>query len=327
MRFRWSLSNACRPMISRFLPRLRAPYVRRSAVLALTAGAMTLAGCASQPQRSASRSKEYFPEGKYGVASPRVVADGDEVPRGGGRYQVGKPYTIAGKTYYPSEKRVVSTGTASWYGEAFHGRRTANGEIFDRNSITAAHPTMPLPSYARVTNLRNQHSIVVRVNDRGPYHGGRVMDLSQRVAEALDFKRFGTARIKIEQLGKAGLGGSDDKKLMATLRTDGSAAQLEGYTSGPTTMIAEAPATQRVAALERPAARDVLRTPNSAADGEDDAAPAAKPASAANSGANANVAAFADGKAPSPPPRPFDLGTIPGAGVPIAVARPRTAQR
>ena len=326
MRFRWSLSNACRPMISRILPRFRAPFARRSAVLALTAGAMALAGCASQPQRSVSRSKEYFPEGKYGVASPRVVADGDEVPRGGGRYQVGKPYTIAGKTYYPSEKRVVATGTASWYGEAFHGRRTANGEIFDRNSITAAHPTMPLPSYARVTNLRNQHSIIVRVNDRGPYHGGRVMDLSQRVADALDFKRFGTARIRVEQLGKAGLGGSDDKKLLATLRTDGGAAQLEGYSSGPATMIAEAPATQRVAALERPQAdrstsREALRTPL-AADDEDDASPAVK-----TSGATNVAPAFADGKAPSPPPRPFDLGTIPGAGVPIAAARPRTATR
>jgi rare lipoprotein A len=218
---------------------------------------------------------------------------------------------------------MVATGTASWYGEAFHGRRTANGEIFDRNAITAAHPTMPLPSYARVTNLRNQHSIIVRVNDRGPYHGGRVMDLSQRVADALDFKRFGTARIRIEQLGKAGLAGSDDKKLMATLRTDGTPAQLEGYSSGPATMIAEAPATQRVASLERPqterpATRDTLRTPAPADD--DDAPPAAK-----TSGAASVAPAFADGKAPSPPPRPFDLGTIPGAGVPIAAARAKTA--
>jgi len=327
MRFRWSLSIACRPMISRILPRFGAPVVRRSAVFALTAaGAMALAGCASQPQRGVARSKEYFPEGKYGVASPRVVADGAEVPRGGGKYHVGKPYTIAGKTYYPSERKIVATGTASWYGEAFHGRRTANGEIFDRNAITAAHPTMPLPSYARVTNLRNQHSIVVRVNDRGPYHGGRVMDLSQRVADALDFKRFGTARIRIEQLGKAGLAGSDDKKLIATLRTDGAPAQLEGYSSGPATMIADAPLTTRVASLERPqaerlATRDTLRTP-APADDDDDAPPAVK-----TSGVASVAPAFADGKAPSPPPRPFDLGTIPGAGVPIAATRAKTAAR
>jgi rare lipoprotein A len=324
MQVRWTSSIACRPMISRILSRRPAALERvvasprRFAILALAFGAATLAGCAQQPQGSVqARSKEYFPEGKYGVASPRVVADGQDVPRGGGRYHVGKPYTIAGKTYYPSDRKVVSTGTASWYGEAFHGRRTANGEIFDRHSITAAHPTMPLPSYARVTNMRNNHSIVVRVNDRGPYHGGRVMDVSQRVADALDFKRFGTARIRIEQLGKAGLGGSDDKKLLASLRTDGSPAQLEGYATGPATMMAEAPASQRVAALQK----DNLRT---ISDDDGDEAPAA-PAKTAAAGETTRVMSF-DGHAPAPPPRPFDLGTIPGAATPIA-AKARTATR
>ena len=83
---------------------------------------------------------------------------------------------------------------ASWYGDAFQGRRTANGEIYDKASLTAAHPTMPLPSYARVTNLVNGYSIIVRVNDRGPYRGGRVMDVSSRVADVLDFKGAGTAQ-------------------------------------------------------------------------------------------------------------------------------------
>ena len=324
MQVRWTSSIACRPMISRILSRRPAALERfaatprRIAVLALAVGAATLAGCAQQPQGSVqARSKEYFPEGKYGTASPRVVADGQDVPRGGGKYHIGKPYTIAGKTYYPSERRVVSTGTASWYGEAFHGRRTANGEIFDRHSITAAHLTMPLPSYARVTNLRNQHSIIVRVNDRGPYHGGRVMDVSQRVADALDFKRFGTARIRIEQLGKAGLGGSDDKKLLASLRTDGAPAQLEGYATGPATMMAEAPASQRVAALQK----DNLRT---VSDDDGDEAPAA-PAKTAGAGETTRAMSF-EGHAPAPPPRPFDLGTTPGAATPIA-AKARTAAR
>ena len=80
---------------------------------------------------------------------------------------------------------------ASWYGAAFHGRRTANGEVYDMASLTAAHPTMPLPSYARVTNLGNGYSIIVRVNDRGPYHAGRVMDVSSRVADVLDMKAHG----------------------------------------------------------------------------------------------------------------------------------------
>jgi rare lipoprotein A len=149
-----------------------------------------------------------------------MVDDGPPVPRGGGQYLVGRPYTIAGRTYRPSENSAYSAvGMASWYGDAFHGRRTANGEVYDMRSLSAAHPTMPLPSYARVTNLANGYSIVVRVNDRGPFHGGRVMDVSSRVADLLDFKSLGTARVKVEYVGRAPLEGSDDSTLLATLRT------------------------------------------------------------------------------------------------------------
>ena len=117
---------------------------------------------------------------KYGIsASARVVEPGEPVPKGGGVYRVGKPYTIAGREYVPQEDiNYSAVGMASWYGDDFHGRYTANGEIFDMNSISAAHPTLPLPSYVRVTNLANHKSIVVRVNDRGPYVGDRVIDLS-----------------------------------------------------------------------------------------------------------------------------------------------------
>lgn len=101
---------------------------------------------------------------------------------------------------------------------------TANGEVFDRHSIAAAHPTLPLPSYVRVTNLENHSSMIVRVNDRGPYHAGRVMDVSEETAEALGFHRRGTARVRVEYVGKASLAGSDDRKLLATLRTDGQPA-------------------------------------------------------------------------------------------------------
>ncbi|WP_246206970.1 septal ring lytic transglycosylase RlpA family protein [Methylocystis heyeri] len=214
-----------------------------------------LAGCAGSPsgQRYASMRELGGVDPRYGVRpSPRVVEDGEEVPQGGGRYQVGKPYKIAGKTYYPSERPYAAVGTASWYGSDFHGRRTANGEVFDRNSLSAAHPTMPLPSYARVTNMNNAHSIVVRVNDRGPYHGGRVMDVSQRVAEALDFHRVGTARVKVEWIGRADLSGSDNAALMASLRTDGSPAALPGME--PPVMVAEepAPARSRIAYAQPP---------------------------------------------------------------------------
>ena len=176
---------------------------------------------------------------KYGVApSPRVVQDGEPVPKGGGRQMVGKPYMVAGRTYVPAENpRYASVGLASWYGSNFHGRMTANGEIFDRYAIAAAHTTMPLPSYARVTNLQNDHSIIVRVNDRGPYHGNRIIDVSQRTAEALDFKRNGTARVRVEYVGRASPNGSDDRILLASLRTDGQPASLTGQ---PATLIARA---------------------------------------------------------------------------------------
>jgi rare lipoprotein A len=216
----------------------------------LTLAVLGFGGCAQQPQQVASNHpKEYFPSSVYGPASRRVVTDGP-VPHGGGQYLVGKPYTVAGHTYYPTEKKLVQVGNASWYGDAFHGRLTANGEIYDRDSFTAAHPTMPLPSYARVTNLRNNYSMVVRVNDRGPFASNRVMDVSRRVAEALDFKRTGTARIKVEYVGRASLAGSDDAKLYATLRTNGPAPWNEP--EPVMTAAAPPPRPAAVAAIEPP---------------------------------------------------------------------------
>jgi len=158
---------------------------------------------------------------KYGVSSsPRVVALGDPVPKGGGTYRVGKPYTVAGRVYVPEEDvNYREEGLASWYGDDFHGRLTANGETYDMTSLSAAHPTLPMPCYARVTNLSNGNSLIVRVNDRGPYHGNRVMDVSSRAAELLEFKNNGVARVRVEYVGRAPLEGSDDRQLMATLRT------------------------------------------------------------------------------------------------------------
>jgi rare lipoprotein A len=108
---------------------------------------------------------------------------------------------------------------ASWYGDDFHGRLTANGEVFDMGSLTAAHPTLPMPSYARVTNISNGKSLIVRVNDRGPYHGNRLIDVSNKAAELLEFKGNGVAKVRVEYVGRAPLEGSDDRQLMATLRT------------------------------------------------------------------------------------------------------------
>lgn len=162
---------------------------------------------------------------KYGVAaSPRVVAPGQPVPKGGGAYRVGKAYQVAGRTYVPNEDtNYKAEGLASWYGEDFHGRLTANGEVFDMQSIAAAHPTLPMPSYVRVTNLGNGNSMIVRVNDRGPYHGNRVIDVSERAADLLGFKNRGTARVRVEYVGRAPIEGSDDVQLASSLRTNGAA--------------------------------------------------------------------------------------------------------
>ena len=213
--------------------------------MSLGVAAWALAGCAPPPPPhvSYSHGHEHFSQSKYGHASRKVVADGEAVPRGGGQYLVGRPYTVAGRRYYPAENpSYTAVGMASWYGAAFHGRRTANGEVYDMASLSAAHPTMPLPSYARVTNLENGYSVIVRVNDRGPYHGGRVMDVSSRVADVLDMKAMGTAKVKVDYVGPAPMEGSDDSQLLASLRTDGSQANMIGY-SAPV-MMANAAAEQ-----------------------------------------------------------------------------------
>lgn len=157
---------------------------------------------------------------RYGVSpSARLVEPGDPVPKGGGVYRVGQPYMVAGRLYVPqADSHYRAEGLASWYGSDFHGRSTANGEIFDLNGITAAHPTLPLPSYVRVTNTSNGRSLIVRVNDRGPYHGNRIIDVSMRAARLLGFTDRGTAWVQVEYVGPAQIEGSDDRLLEATLR-------------------------------------------------------------------------------------------------------------
>src|SRR4051794_16071650 len=183
--------------------------------VAAAATCLALANCASS-NKFASRV-----DPKYGVSSsPRVVALGDPVPKGGGAYRVGKPYVVGGRTYVPEEDvNYRAEGMASWYGDDFHGRQTANGEVFDMGALTAAHPTLPMPSYARVTNLANGKSLIVRVNDRGPYHGNRLIDVSNKAADLLEFKGNGVAKVRVEYVGRAPLEGSDDRQLIATLRT------------------------------------------------------------------------------------------------------------
>lgn len=183
------------------------------------------ASCASTkeaPTQKKRRSKEYFSETEYGVkASPRV-AYGRNVPKGGGRDLTGKPYKVKGKWYVPKEdKKYNKTGLASWYGSAFHGRLTANGEVYDQYHLSAAHPTFPLPSYARVTNLENGDSIIVRVNDRGPYHPGRIIDLSNKAAEMLEVQNKGTVKVRVQYVSRARMDGRDMPFLMASFTRKG----------------------------------------------------------------------------------------------------------
>lgn len=204
-------------------------------ILAVSSLCLALAGCGS----ASKTQKVKFSESKYGVAaSPRVVSGNQPVPKGGGRYMVGKPYKVAGKWYHPKDNpNYTSVGLASWYGPTFHGRMTANGEVFDRHAPTAAHTTMPLPSYARVTNLKNGRSMIVRVNDRGPFHGNRTIDLSEKVATMLDFKSAGVAKVKVEYVGRARMDGQDQSFLMASYRGPGA---VEPGATMPGTMLAQA---------------------------------------------------------------------------------------
>jgi rare lipoprotein A len=239
---------------------------------------------------------------RYGRASPRVVSHDQSVPKGGGRDHVGRPYRINGRWYTPRENPDYSAvGMSSWYGDAFHGRKTANGEVYDKHAYTAAHPTMPLPSYARVTNTSNGRSIVVRVNDRGPYHGGRIIDVSERVAHALDFKSRGTARVQVDYLRRASVAGSDDRMLLASLRTDGGGADLPGGAGRaperPSIMLASN--TQPAPVAQPVIAQPVAAAPSSRSAVQAQLAAVSSPQPVARS-------------VPLPQDRPFDLDAIPG---------------
>jgi rare lipoprotein A len=169
--------------------------------------ASALSGCSSQ----SSKQQDPF----AGTGSPRFTGKGP-IPKGGGRYVVGQPYEVAGRMFYPKEdSNYDKVGLASWYGPQFHKRMTSNGEWFDMNYMSAAHATLPIPSYARVTNLENGRQIVVRINDRGPFVGTRIIDLSRRSAEALSFKEKGMAKVRVQYLGPAPLG--DDSQKLARL--------------------------------------------------------------------------------------------------------------
>jgi len=177
--------------------------------LALCGALVLLASCSSSPPEPG---RQAAATGATTPGYPRPLKDGapwwdvdvstipDAVPRPHNGPVKANPYTVLGKTYYPMNdgRRYKATGTASWYGTKFHGQATANGEAYDLYGMSAAHKTLPLPSYVRVTNLDNQKSVILRVNDRGPFYSDRVIDLSFAAAKKLGYAEAGTARVLVE---------------------------------------------------------------------------------------------------------------------------------
>ena len=179
--------------------------------------ALLVASCASTPERSFSGpvpSRSYEGSGAgHAVANSApagVRPDTAALIAGSSSHQkVGNPYSVSGQMYYPvREDNYDQIGIGSWYGPNFHGRATANGEIFDQNLMTAAHTTLPIPSIAEVTNLENGRSIIVRINDRGPFVDDRIIDLSRAAATELDYIGRGLARVRVRYLGPAHAGGA-----------------------------------------------------------------------------------------------------------------------
>jgi rare lipoprotein A len=229
--------------------------LRKLLSIVLLAAAVGLAGCSSNKSVRVGSSKEPASKNRFGESLAGFEGKGSSyykgsgrVPRGGGKMHVGKPYQIAGKWYHPkAQPGYDRSGNASWYGEAFHRRKTANGEFFDMNMLTAAHPTLPLPSYARVTNLENGKVIVVRINDRGPFVGTRLIDLSKRSADALAFRSKGKAKVRVQWIGNAPLNDQGGHLAMMNRKAANGAdvrnlvAAAGGRATPADTQVAEAP--------------------------------------------------------------------------------------
>jgi rare lipoprotein A len=162
----------------------------------LTAVLFLVAGCASSPQKGG-----YYKDDGPGDKPPANVADA--VPRAEPLHKfANRPYTAMGKEYVPmtSLQPFRQRGMASWYGKRYHGQKTSSGEVYDMYAMSAAHPTLPIPSYARVTNLANGRSVVVRINDRGPFHSARIIDVSYAAAHKLGFIQAGAAQVEVEAI-------------------------------------------------------------------------------------------------------------------------------
>jgi rare lipoprotein A len=184
---------------------------------------------------------DYYVEPQYaheegGEVEETVVMTGDVDTATPGTYKIGSPYKIDGVWYYPHEDYDYSEiGIASWYGDPFHGGPTSNGEIFNKHGLSAAHRTLPLPSVVKVTNMENGKSVILRVNDRGPFARDRILDVSERAAEILDFKQKGSTQVKVEIM-------EEESKRLKELAMAGSIPPVEAVALSETEVSGGAPA-------------------------------------------------------------------------------------
>jgi rare lipoprotein A len=191
------------------------PAIKLVSIVGLAAMA---SACARQSDHASTRSMS-SPRAMSQTWSPRVVQEGQPVPKGGGSYKIGSPYQVQAQWFTPREEPGYDrAGIASWYGADFHGRKTANGEVYDMNAVTAAHPTLPIPSYAYVTNLANGRTLLVRINDRGPYAHNRIIDLSRKSSQLLGFQTQGTTHVRVRYAGPAPLDGNDSRERQHLVR-------------------------------------------------------------------------------------------------------------
>lgn len=220
------------------------PALVRSALIAVIGGAVLVMGGCAETELLATTAKQ-------------IRSFGDSPPARG-HYKVGSPYQIKGVWYYPRvDYGYDESGVASWYGPNFHNKPTANGETFDQNAVSAAHRTLPLPSVVRVTNLGNGRALVVRVNDRGPFAHGRIIDMSKRAAQLLGFERQGVARVRVQVLpdesraaAKLAESGGTPQPVLATVSANANApdavpvpsVSVETLTPIPGATVAPAPA-------------------------------------------------------------------------------------
>lgn len=202
------------------------PILKHLKLLAIVLATGMLASCGS-----ANNGRYYDRDGPpsaYGHAKA-LGADSVELKVEQPHKWANRPYKVMGKRYYPvtGDKATVEVGVASWYGKQFHGKKTAIGEKYDMYALSAAHPTMELPSYARVTNLNNGRSVIVRVNDRGPFVNSRIIDMSYAAAVKLGYQKQGTARVRVERITRKAIARGEAGKAGAASSASSSEAKVQ----------------------------------------------------------------------------------------------------